>query len=686
MSENIDSQLDHEEADLREWERLSESFQLPAERLASLSKVPFLGALIVEPYVYWRLAFLFELASTFISAHEDVDILELIKEGPVAYQLAYEKTRQINLARTTLAEHLPALPELARSLKTQVASRYILVQHRELVEEMYLQGHIHEKEHEALIHQNNAKRIKLDYHPHADQIPGRRQLLQNVPFLRFLTEEERDAVIFNNSACVEKFYGSNTVLMQGGATGGGTPAKHNGWFVVVRGSVRQVTESKSTSSTRGALPTIKEKLVHSGMVFGLDDQLLDVPYSSTYMTSSFVHVFFFDKAHCMTLAEKYPALKRGLWWSLAVSVVRNHRGFRRMTPKDITLVMKGAEFIEFSSKGRVHHEDSPRVPPRPVTAPRGSFSSSLAKQAVEGSSARPLSQRSKRRHSLEIGISLSRSKLDPEGSSQPGSPKYIRYELVKGAQILLLKGSMRQRPPREGEPAVPAATGVAVIQNAAGPLDFTVGTVMFLLPAVLLARSSSSHQVLMEAIQKTAKKAKGGAQRKGSAQLVAPTRKEVLAAMDDLEREVRLEDIDLRQEDVGHKMDQVRRKRTLRDAEMARKAREPGEGAAMSEAKTMSYAARRKGGAFGGQTFEMIPTHPPLARQGSIDYNIVTSPIHQEFIISPAHHDFDEAKVSEENAALRREFVPAEFGEDKEEETGMDGEDEVARDANGVFF
>lgn len=32
----------------------------------------------------------------------------------------------------------------------------------------------------------------------------------------------------------------------------------------------------------------------------------------------------------MLLAEQYPGLKRGLWWLLAVSVVRHHHGFRRM--------------------------------------------------------------------------------------------------------------------------------------------------------------------------------------------------------------------------------------------------------------------------------------------------------------------------------------------------------------------
>lgn len=70
--------------------------------------------------MYRRLTFIFELASNFISAHEDVDILELLNEGPVAYQLALEKNRQLKDARATLAQQLPVFPELARSLKTRV--------------------------------------------------------------------------------------------------------------------------------------------------------------------------------------------------------------------------------------------------------------------------------------------------------------------------------------------------------------------------------------------------------------------------------------------------------------------------------------------------------------------------------------------------------------------------------------
>ena len=74
----------------------------------------------MESYFFRRLTVIFELASNFISAHEDVDILELLHEGPVAYQLALEKNRQLQDARATLAQQLPVFPELARSLKTRV--------------------------------------------------------------------------------------------------------------------------------------------------------------------------------------------------------------------------------------------------------------------------------------------------------------------------------------------------------------------------------------------------------------------------------------------------------------------------------------------------------------------------------------------------------------------------------------
>lgn len=49
----------------------------------------------------------------------------------------------------------------------------MLVQHREVVHELFRQGHINEREFDGLISQNNTARVRLDYHPQADQIPDR---------------------------------------------------------------------------------------------------------------------------------------------------------------------------------------------------------------------------------------------------------------------------------------------------------------------------------------------------------------------------------------------------------------------------------------------------------------------------------------------------------------------------------
>ena len=42
---------------------------------------------------------------------------------------------------------------------------------------------------------------------------------------------------------------------------------------------------------------------------------------------------------------------------------------------------------------------------------------------------------------------------------------------------------------------------MTIIRDVSGPLDFSDGSVMFVMPALLLARASSSHQLLMQEIE-----------------------------------------------------------------------------------------------------------------------------------------------------------------------------------------
>jgi hypothetical protein len=49
-------------------------------------------------------------------------------------------------------------------------------------------------------------------------------------------------------------------------------------------------------------------------------------------------------------------------------------------------------------------------------------------------------------------------------------------------------------------PSLPARTGVSIIKNISGPIELTYGSVLFHLPGILLARCTSSRQMLMHSI------------------------------------------------------------------------------------------------------------------------------------------------------------------------------------------
>lgn len=55
----------------------------------------------------------------------------------------------------------------------------------------------------------------------------------------------------------------------------------------------------------------------------------------------------------LLLAEQYPGLKRGLWWLLAVSVVRHHHGFRRMNLAGVYQVRTRRVAVVFKGVARM---------------------------------------------------------------------------------------------------------------------------------------------------------------------------------------------------------------------------------------------------------------------------------------------------------------------------------------------
>ncbi|CAN0077796.1 unnamed protein product, partial [Ectocarpus fasciculatus] len=376
---NADVQLDDSYAALEEWSRLRESFTIPEYQLnmaSALRYLPIIGQ-IVGGWIFKKLAFVFELASNFIAAHEDIDILELLPEGDAANQLARENLKQLDDASGTLGQQLPAFPE--------VAARFLLAKHREFVHEMFLDGLLNEKEAETTLHVNTEFKIKLDDHPYAEHLPPRAIMLAKVPFLKSLSEDQLVEVVNDDRFCQEELHGSNVVLLRQSER-----VKHSGhnkgtagWYYIVRGSVQMVTVSQERGSSGeapnapgggrkgglfmggdghttagsgfegegGSSVKIKEHPLHAGAVFGMTDSMLGLPFRATYTSTSFVHLFFFDRTSFMFESLRNEDLNRSLWRTVGVSVLRKFYGFHCLRLQELQKMVQNAEFVDVMQEG-----------------------------------------------------------------------------------------------------------------------------------------------------------------------------------------------------------------------------------------------------------------------------------------------------------------------------------------------
>ncbi|CAM9426926.1 unnamed protein product, partial [Phaeothamnion confervicola] len=406
LQDNADYQLDVPGQPLAEWARLRRRLALPPWQLALASRLrshPLFGD-VAGAWIFGRLAAVFELASNFIAAHEDVDIGALLPAGEAADSLARENLRQLDEASATLGQQLPAFPEVARSLKTQVSARFLLARHRQTVLELSSDGFLTDVEAEVLLRANADSRRRLDRHPYAEHLPPRTVMLAKVPFLRALGAESMVRIVNDDRFCAEEFHGSNVALLRQGesvvVTG---PNKGSaGWFYIVRGSVHMASVPDLRSATavvragevndHGAvsghdgspgggggsfggygggggetvgepeanveyLGTVggagrrRERTLYAGCVFGMTDQVLGRRCGASYTTASFAHLFFFSRdafaEECKTDAE----LNRALWRTVGASVLRQFYGFSGLHLAELQKLIFSAEFVDLFVPG-----------------------------------------------------------------------------------------------------------------------------------------------------------------------------------------------------------------------------------------------------------------------------------------------------------------------------------------------
>eukprot|EP00752_Nemacystus_decipiens_P004872 g4435.t1 len=578
---NADVQLDDGHLPLEEWSRLRESFTIPDYQLnlaSALRYLPIIGQ-IVGGWIFKKLAFVFELASNFIAAHEDIDILELLPEGDAANQLARENLKQLDNASGTLGQQLPAFPEVARSLKTQVAARFLLAKHREFVHEMFLDGLMNEKEAETTLHVNTEFKIKLDDHPYAEHLPPRAVMLAKVPFLKSLGDEQLTRIVEDDSFCQEELHGSNVVLLRQSER-----AKHSGhnkgtagWYYIVRGSVQMVTVSQEQEAGPVATATgerkgghfmggdghttasgglegeggsslkIREHPLHAGAVFGMTDSMLGLPFRATYTTTSFVHLFFFDRNSFLFEALKSEDLNRSLWRTVGVSVLRKFYGFHCLRLQELQKMVQNAEFVDVMQEGvgvtttqieykvealrakaasRVgktsqshsnslsdlnhggdgYHADPPNIFPfgtHDDEQDDGRIHIHQLKDNERGGIAKTLSNMGLYNMDTvsDEHLAEAATMLTPHSSSSQ-TLKVVDVEPKR--LVLLVKGQLLPRPPTNSHPGVEMHTAPCLLTDVSGRLVFTKDTKMFLIPLSVVEKSKKYTSARRTRLEKTA--------------------------------------------------------------------------------------------------------------------------------------------------------------------------------------
>ncbi|CAM9954728.1 unnamed protein product, partial [Scytosiphon promiscuus] len=396
-----------------------------------------------------------------------------------------------------------------------------------------------------------------------------------VPFLKSLTEEQLVRVVDDDRFCQEELHGSNVVLLRQSER-----VKHSGqnkgtagWYYIVRGSVQMVTVSHERDSANGGVidPStgarkgghfmggdghttadggfegeggssvkIREHPLHAGAVFGMTDSMLGLPFRATYTSTSFVHLFFFDRNSFLYESLRSEDLNRSLWRTVGVSVLRKFYGFHCLRLQELQKMIHNAEFVDVMQEGV--GESTTQIEYK-VEALRAKAASRVASnQQHSNSSLSDLHNSSMegeghdyhanddddgRIHIHQLkdnndrgGIAKTLSNmglyhmdsvtdetlaeaatmLTPHSSSNQ-TLKVVDVEPKR--LVLLVKGQLLPRPPTNSHPGVEMHAAPCLLTDVSGRLVFTKDTKMFLIPLSVVEKSktyTSARRTRMEKV------------------------------------------------------------------------------------------------------------------------------------------------------------------------------------------
>jgi hypothetical protein len=158
---NISTLLMDTSVPLNEWAGLEHHILFPLRAVraqARLRRLPLVGR-AVQYLLGKKLAFFFELAVVFIQSHSNAHkkLNELFgKNGPVTRQLEKEVEEEVSKAKAALEEFVPVFPDIINSVKTEMATRYMLNKCRSMLEAAMESGSLEKREFEDAIREVSA--------------------------------------------------------------------------------------------------------------------------------------------------------------------------------------------------------------------------------------------------------------------------------------------------------------------------------------------------------------------------------------------------------------------------------------------------------------------------------------------------------------------------------------------------
>lgn len=214
---------------LHEWKFVDEELRRSRSTVSCVRSSTLMRGAVGRRVLFSPLAYEFDVATTFIVAHRDVETVfqELVENDSVSGVVLAESRAQVARARAVVDDIVQHFPEVTRAIKTQQVVHTLLMETNRLAHELLHHGEIEEKEY-GTITACVTQAFKNARVPTSVGLPSSTALLSDCGLLEDLSAAQVKTLL---ASTTETVHAKGHVLVKQGEQVGG-------FYVIVRGAVR----------------------------------------------------------------------------------------------------------------------------------------------------------------------------------------------------------------------------------------------------------------------------------------------------------------------------------------------------------------------------------------------------------------------------------------------------------------